>query len=211
MSTYSRQKMSALRVGLTGGIASGKSTVGRMFRELGFTVTDADALVAELYRPGEPGARAVARLFGRKMLEPSGAVDREALGALVFAEPARRRELEQAIHPLVGQRYLEVLERAGDGAVVVFEVPLLAEGRGRGGYDAVVTVEAPRTLRLERAIARGLDRDQAEARMEAQARSAERRKIADFVIENSGDLKALRGQVERIHAQLERQAERVPT
>ena len=200
--------MTALRVGLTGGIASGKSTVGAMLAEMGCVVTDADALVADLYRPGEPGARAVADLFGPKMLTTDGSVDKEALGPAVFADPASRKRLEQAIHPLVGQRYLEILESAGDGAVVVFEVPLLAETGGRGRYDAVVTVEAPADLRLDRAVERGLDRDQAAARMEAQARSEDRRAAADFVIENTGSLDQLRAEVEAVHAGLKRQARR---
>ena len=198
--------MTALRVGLTGGIASGKSTVGGMLAETGCIVTDADALVADLYRPGEPGAEAVAKLFGAEMLNADGSVDKEALGRAVFADPASRKRLEQAIHPLVGQRYLEILESAGDGAVVVFEVPLLAETGGRGRYDAVVTVEAPAELRLDRAVERGLDRDQAEARMEAQARTEDRRAAADHVIENDGSLEELRAQVETVLSALRRQA-----
>ena len=200
--------MTALRVGLTGGIASGKSTVGAMLAEMGCVVTDADALVADLYRPGEPGARAVADLFGPRMLRTDGSVDKEALGPAVFTDPASRKRLEQAIHPLVGQRYLEILDSAGDGAVVVFEVPLLAETGGRGRYDAVVTVEAPAALRLDRAVRRGLDRDQAAARMEAQARSEDRRVAADFVIENTGNLAELRARVEALHSALKRQAQR---
>ena len=200
--------MTALRVGLTGGIASGKSTVGAMLAELGCVVTDADALVADLYRPGQPGAQAVADLFGPGMLKADGSADKDALGRAVFADPASRKRLEQAIHPLVGQRYLEILESAGDGAVFVFEVPLLAETGGRGRYDAVVTVEAPAALRLDRAVRRGLDRDQAAARMEAQARSEDRRAAADFVIENTGNLAELRAHVEDVHSALKRQAQR---
>ncbi len=199
--------MAPLRVGLTGGIASGKSTVGAMLAELGCVVTDADALVADLYGPGERGAAAVAELFGPEMLKPDGSVDKEALGRLVFGDPASRKHLEQAIHPLVGQRYLEVLQAAGDGAVVVFEVPLLAEGGGRGRYDAVVTVEAPEQVRLDRAVERGLDRDQAEARMAAQATSEQRRAAADFVIENTGSLVELRSQVEAVHSTLKGRAQ----
>lgn len=200
--------MTPLQVGLTGGIASGKSTVGAMLAELGCVVTDADALVADLYGPGERGAAAVAELFGANMLRADGSVDKEALGRLVFGDPASRKRLEQAIHPLVGQRYLEVLEAAGGGAVVVFEVPLLAEGGGRGRYDAVVTVEAPEHLRLDRAVERGLDRDQAEARLAAQATTEQRRAAADFVIENTGSLAELRRQVEALHAALKGHASR---
>ncbi len=200
--------MTPLQVGLTGGIASGKSTVGAMLGELGCVVTDADALVADLYGPGERGAAAVAELFGADMLRADGSVDKEALGRFVFADPASRERLEQAIHPLVGQRYLEVLEAAGDGAVVVFEVPLLAEGGSRGRYDAVVTVEAPAQVRLDRAVERGLDREQAEARMAAQATGEQRRAAADFVIENTGSLAELRSRVEAVHAALRGHAQR---
>ncbi len=178
-----------------------------MLAGMGCIVTDADALVVDLYRPGEPGARAVADLFGPQMLKADGSVDKEALGPAVFADPASRKRLEQAIHPLVGQRYLEILESAGDGAVVVFEVPLLAETGGRGRYDAVVTVEAPSQLRLDRAVERGLDRDQAQARMDAQARSGDRRAAADFVIENDGSLEELRARIETVCAALKQQAE----
>ncbi len=194
--------MAPLQVGLTGGIASGKSTVGEMLAELGCIVADTDALVADLYGPGERGAAAVAELFGPEMLKPDGAVDKEALGRLAFGDPASRKRLERAIHPLVGQRCQEVLEAAGDGAIVVFEVPLLAEGGGSGRHDAVVTVEAPKQLRLDRAVERGLDRDQAEARMAAQATSEQRRAAADFVIENDGGLEELRAEAERVFASL---------
>ena len=198
--------MAPLQVGLTGGIASGKSTVGAMLAELGCVVTDADALVADLYRPGQPGARAVADLFGPKMLNTDGSVDKEALGPAVFADPASRKRLEQAIHPLVGQRYVEILRDAGDGALVVFEVPLLAEGGGRGRYDVVVTVEAPEELRLDRAVERGLDRTQARARLAAQATGEQRRAVADFVIENTGGLNELRARVEAVYSCLKQQA-----
>ena len=198
--------MAPLQVGLTGGIASGKSTVGAMLAELGCVVTDADALVADLYRPGQPGARAVADLFGPEMLNADGSVDKEALGPAVFADPASRKRLEQAIHPLVGQRYVEILQDAGDGAVVVFEVPLLAEGGGRGRYDAVVTVEAPEELRLDRAVERGLDRTQARARLAAQATGEQRRAVADFVIENTGGLNELRARVEAVYSSLKQRA-----
>lgn len=198
--------MAPLQVGLTGGIASGKSTVGAMLAELGCVVTDADALVADLYRPGQPGARAVADLFGPEMLNADGSVDKEALGPAVFADPASRKRLEQAIHPLVGQRYVEILRDAGDGAVVVFEVPLLAEGGGRGRYDAVVTVEAPEELRLDRAVERGLDRGQAKARLAAQATGEQRRAVADLVIENTGGLNELRARVEAVYSSLKQRA-----
>ena len=117
--------MSVLRVGLTGGIASGKSTVGRLMQEAGCVVTDADRIVAELYEPGGKGAAAVQELFGNQTLDPRGAVDREAVASLVFSDSDARKKLEAAIHPLVGLRYMEIL--AASEGLVVFEASLLAE------------------------------------------------------------------------------------
>ncbi len=182
--------MSVLRVGLTGGIASGKSTVGKIMAEAGCVVTDADRIVAELYEPGEKGTAAVVELFGDEVLDARGAVDREAVAQVVFGDPEARKRLEQAIHPLVGERYRQILEESE--GVVVFEATLLAETGGHANYEAVVTVEADDALRLERAVERGLERDAAEARMAAQATSAQRRAVADYVIENEGTLDDLR-------------------
>jgi dephospho-CoA kinase len=190
----------ALRVGLTGGIASGKSTVGRLLAEEGFFVTDADRLVAELYRAGEPGAAAVAKLFGADALREDGAVDRERLAQVVFADGAARRKLETAIHPLVAQRFQE---RAGErGGVVVFEATLLVETGGYRGFDVLVTVEADEELRVRRAVARGLAEDEARARLRAQATSEQRVAAADVVIRNEGTLEELRARVEEVAREL---------
>lgn len=194
--------MTALRVGLTGGIASGKSTVARLLREAGCTVVDADALVAELYRPGEPGAEAVRKLFGENVLTPQGGVDHEALAKEVFDDPQARRRLEAAIHPLVGQRFAQ-LSAQSDG-IVVFEATLLVETGGGRRFDVLVTVEADPELRLQRAVERGLDRASAEARLRAQASSAERRAAADIVVENEGSLAELEARVAEVAAELRR-------
>lgn len=194
--------MSVLRVGLTGGIASGKSTVGKLMAQAGCVVTDADRIVAESYEPGGKGTAAVTQLFGKDVLDDRGAVDREKVAALVFDDPGARKQLEGAIHPLVGERYLEIL--AESEGIVVFEATLLAETGGHSRYEVVITVEADPSLRLERAIARGLEREAAEARMAAQATPEQRRAIADYVIENEGSLEELEAATLTVVAALRR-------
>lgn len=185
--------MSRLLVGLTGGMAAGKSTVARLLAEHGCTVVDADRLVAELYRPGEPGARRVAELFGPEVLTAEGAVDHRALAARAFADPDARRRLEQAIHPLVRERFA-ALAAAAEG-IVVLEATLLVEAGWADAFDVVVTVEAPRELRLARAVGRGLPPEEAERRLAAQGDGGARRARADLVVTNDGDAAALREEV----------------
>ncbi len=185
-----------LRIGLTGGIASGKSTVGRLMQDLGCFVTDADRLVAELYQPGEQGAIAIASEFGGDYLDQKGAVDKERLASLVFADADARSRLEQLIHPLVTLRFAQQSLRA-DG-IVVFEATLLVEGGGYRNFDRLVTVEAKPVLRLQRAIERGLSKAEARARMKAQATEEQRVEVADFVIRNEGSLDDLRQETEHI-------------
>ncbi len=192
-------------VALTGGIASGKSTVGRWLRELGCTVADADSLVAELYRPGAVGAAAVRDLFGEGFLDSAGAVLHPKLADLVFNNTAALRRLEAAIHPLVGKAFQDLV--ASSDGIVIFEVPLLAETSGKSRYDAVVTVEADPELRIARAIERGVDPDSARARLEAQADSATRIALADYVLHNEGSLDELRKQVEELVAKLNKRLE----
>lgn len=192
--------MSRFRVGLTGGLASGKSTVARWLAEAGFAVYDADRLVAELYAPFQPGAKAVSVLFGSDFLDPEGAVDKAKLAARVFADPEARKKLEAAIHPLVGARFAE-LAAAAPG-VVVYEATLLAESGHAKNFDLVITVEAPEDLRLARAIARGLDEASARARLKAQGDGAARRAAAGRTIDNSGDVADLRSAVDVLIADL---------
>ncbi len=188
--------MSALRVGLTGGLGSGKSTVARWLAEAGCEVVDADRLVAELYAPGEPGAAAVARLFGREYLDPAGAVDRPRLAARIFANPADRQDLEAAIHPLVRERFARQI--AGIDGIAVLEATLLVEAGYGPDFDLVVSVEADRDLRLDRAVARGLDEREARARLAAQGSGDTRRAGAHLLLDNDGDLAALRSQVDEL-------------
>lgn len=196
-----------LRVGLTGGIASGKSTVAELLRDRGFMVTDADQLVAELYRPGEAGAIAVEQLFGPGYLDSKGGVDHHALAERVFEDSDARRQLEAVIHPLVGRRFTE---RAAKESVAVFEATLLVDTGGYRGFDLLVTVEAEPELRITRAIERGLSEEAARARMAAQASRDQRAAVADFVIDNDGTIEQLEQQVARLAAELEARRSKRP-
>ena len=191
-----------LRVGLTGGLAAGKSTVARLLAEQGLAVFDADRLVAELYGPGQPGAARVRELFGESALGPDGAVDRARLARLVFREPEALRRLEAAIHPLVRDRFEAAAGRIG--GIVVVEATRLVEAGWGDDLDLVVTVEAPAELRLERAVARGMDPEEARRRLAAQGEGEARRRRADRVLVNDGDLAALREEVESLVRDLRR-------
>ncbi|MDH3745632.1 MAG: dephospho-CoA kinase [Acidobacteriota bacterium] len=199
----------AFRVGLTGGIASGKSTVRRLLAAAGFETVDADQLVADLYRPGEAGAAAVKELFGEAYLTDEGAVDHQALAALVFAADDTRKKLEEAIHPLVRRRFAEMATAAAasqPGAVVVLEASLLVEAGYAPDFHLVVTVEARKEVRIARAVARGASESEALSRLEAQGDGELRRSHADRVLRNDGDLGALEGQVDELVDEIRRLA-----
>jgi dephospho-CoA kinase len=198
--------MSPLRVGLTGGLASGKSTVARRLADAGFTVVDADAVVADLYRAGQPGACAVAELFGPDALAPDGAVDKPAVARLVFGDREKLGALERRIHPLVGARFAEIAARTE--GVAVLEATKLVEAGFVPDFDLVVTVEAPVGLRVARARARGLSEQEARARLAAQMPDTERRRVARVVIENDGDLDDLAAKVDRLITRLRAEAGR---
>lgn len=196
--------MSALRVGLTGGLASGKSTVAGWLRDAGFEVIDADRLVAELHQPGGEGAAAVRGLFGPEMLDEQGGVDHAKVATRVFSDPQARAALEAAIHPLVRQRFLERM--ASLAGVVVLEATLLVEAGYGPGFDLIVTVEAPCELRLERAVAKGMNEESVRNRLLAQGDGEGRRKAAHRMIDNSGDAEHLRHQVDELIGELNRLA-----
>ena len=183
------------RVGLTGGIGSGKSEVGRLLATLGAVVVDADEVARAVVAPGTAGLDQVVRAFGPDVLDAAGALDRPGLAALVFADPAARRRLEQITHPLIGAEIVRRAAGLAGDAVLVVEVPLLVEAGLRAGYDAVVLVEAPLPVRLSRLAARGMTREQALERIASQAGDEERRAAADIVVDNSGDLEHLRAAV----------------
>lgn len=193
----------APRIGLTGGIASGKSTVSARFADLGAVVVDADLLARKVVEPGTPGLAAVVAEFGDGVLAADGSLDRPALGALVFASTERRRALEAIIHPLVHAAGAELEAGAGVGTLVVHDIPLLTEGGRAGDFDAVVVVDVAEQVQVERMIRdRGMSADEAAARMAAQATRSERLAIADIVIENSGTLSQLVSRVDEVYAEL---------
>jgi dephospho-CoA kinase len=195
----------ALRVGLTGGLAGGKSTVAAWLREAGFLVVDADELVAELHRPGGAGAAAVRSLFGPQFLTAEGGVDHAKVAARVFSDPEARRALEKAIHPLVRSRFQEIAEKAR--GVVVLDATLLVEAGYAPDFDVVVTVECDAEARLRRAVARGMDEAAARARLLAQGDGEERRHAAHRLLDNCCDLPFLRTQVDELIVELRRLAE----
>ncbi len=228
MSAAADPAAAAFRVGLTGGLASGKSTVADWLRDAGFQVIDADRLVAQLYHPGGAGTAAARRLFGDGVLTPAGGVDHAALAARVFSDPAGRRDLEQAIHPLVRRRFEELAaaaiaeQRPGPAGqpappapptlpIVVLEATLLVEAGYGPGFDLIVTLEGDPEARLRRAVARGgLDEPAARARLAAQGDGARRRQGADRVIDNDGTLADLRRQVDALIADLRHAAASKP-
>jgi len=196
-----------LRVGLTGGIGMGKSEVSRRLAAHGAVLIDADAIAKEVVGPGTPGLDRVLATFGESVRKADGELDRERLGEIVFADKSKLGQLNAIVHPLVGQRMVELEHSAAADAIVVHDVPLLAENDLAGNYDLVVVVDAPATLQLDRLTRlRGMSKEQAEARMGAQASRESRLAIADFVIDNSGSLSELDRQVGDLWAELRRRA-----
>lgn len=187
-------------VGLTGGIASGKSTVTAMFRELGAQVIDADQVARDVVEPGTPGAEEVARRFPG-VVDASGRLDRAELGRRVFADPAERRALEAIVHPRIREevvRRLEALARAGEN-VALYDAALLIENGLQKGMDGVIVVWAPESLQRARLAARdGLDEAAVTARLGAQLPLADKRAQATWVVDNGGSLDETRAQVRRI-------------
>ena len=201
-----------LRVGLTGGIGSGKSEAARRLAEHGAIVIDADVAAREVVAPGSPGLAQIAAAFGEGVLRPDGSLDRERLGQMVFADPGLRATLNAIVHPLV-RTWMEEAERAAvraappPGPVVVHDVPLLAESRGKAGFDVVIVVDVAPELQVERLVRlRGMAADQARARLAAQASREQRLAVADIVIDNSGSLDDLDRRIAAVWADLERRA-----
>lgn len=192
-----------MRVGLTGGIASGKSTVSSILRELGAVVIDADQIAREVVARGTPGLAAVVAAFGPEMLTPEGELDRPRMGALVFGDEAQRRLLEGIVHPLVFERYAELEAAAPSDGIVVHDIPLLVESGRAGEFDAVIVVDAPEELQVERMVRdRGWTEEDARARIAAQATREQRRAVATYLIENTGSREELRRRVTEVFAQL---------
>jgi dephospho-CoA kinase len=190
-----------LRIGLTGGIGSGKSTASALLAERGAVVVDADRIAREVVEPGTPGLAAVADAFGDGVLRPDGSLDRPALAAIVFTDEDARRRLDGIVHPLVRARSAEIVGALAPDAVVVHDVPLLVETGQAGSYDVVLVIEADAETRVARLVQRGLSEDDARARIAAQATDEQRRAVADVVLDNGGTPGELGAQVDRFWAE----------
>ncbi|MBO1754086.1 dephospho-CoA kinase [Allobranchiibius sp. CTAmp26] len=185
-----------LRVGLTGGIGSGKSSVSGLLAERGAVVVDADRVAREVVEPGTPGLAQIEHRFGRAVLASDGSLDRPALGAIVFADPAARRDLEQITHPLIGVRTRELIEQAGPDAIVIHDQPLLVEMGLAPMNHLTVVVGASEQTRVQRVVRdRGMSEQDARARIEAQADDAARHAVADSWIDNDGTQEQLADRV----------------
>ena len=187
------------RVGLTGGIASGKSTVANLFADLGVTIIDTDVIAREVVAPGSPLLPKIAEHFGRGVLAADGSLDRRALRQRVFADPAERQWLEQLTHPEI-RRLTDERSDAAPGSYSIVAIPLLVETGGKDRFDRVLVVDCAPELQIARLQARdGSTRAQAEAALAAQVSRAERLAVANDVIHNDGDIAHLRDQVEKLH------------
>jgi dephospho-CoA kinase len=200
-----------LRVGLTGGIGSGKSEVSRRLAARGAVLVDADVAAREVVEPGTPGLGQIVAVFGPGVVRPDGRLDRERLGEIVFSRDELRAKLNAIVHPLVHERMRQVeqegIRSAGPSAIVVHDVPLLAENGLARGFDMVVVVDAPEDLQVERlAASRGMSPEHARERMAAQASREQRLAVADIVIDNSGTLEDLDRRVGEIWAALRERA-----
>jgi dephospho-CoA kinase len=204
--------VAVLRVGLTGGIGSGKSEVARRLVAHGAVLIDADLAAREVVVPGSGGLKRIVAAFGDDVLGPDGSLDRARLGEIVFKDPELRAQLNAIVHPLVRQWMLaaeRTAVQAADppGPIIVHDVPLLAESRGKGGFDLVIVVDVPPELQIKRLVSqRGMTPDQAGARMNAQASREQRLEVADIVIDNSGSLADLDRRVAALWADLQRRA-----
>ncbi|MFG1944463.1 dephospho-CoA kinase [Nonomuraea sp. NPDC048826] len=198
-----------LKTGLTGGIGSGKSEVSKRLAAKGAVVIDADKIAREVVEPGTPGLARVVATFGDEVLRPDGSLDREKLGSIVFADQEKLAALNAIVHPLVGERVARLQSEAPTGAIVVYDVPLLAENGLAAMYDVVIVVDAADEVRIDRLAAhRGMAEKDAKARIAAQASREDRLAVADIVIPNEGSLDELDTRVEEVWAELLERAAR---
>jgi dephospho-CoA kinase len=192
-----------MRVALTGGIASGKSTVSALLRDLGAVVIDADQLARDVVAPGTSGLAEVVEAFGEEVLADDGSLDRAAVAKLVFADEAARRRLEGIIHPRVFEEFVRLEAEAPEGALVVHDIPLLAESGRTDDFAAVLVVDTPHRTQVERMVRdRGWTEEEAESRIAAQADPEKRLAIATHVIENDGTREELEARVREVYAEL---------
>ena len=195
-----------LLVGLTGGIATGKSTVCAIFTGLGCVLIDADVLAREVVEPGQPAHRAIVEEFGLGVLQPDGALDRKKLGAIVFADPARRKRLEAITHPAIRERFARRLAElvAQDFAgIVIFDAAVMIESGNYKNMDRLVVVATDEATQRRRLVGRdGGPADEVERKIASQMPVAEKAKLADYVIDNSGDRAETEAQTRRVHTAL---------
>jgi dephospho-CoA kinase len=194
-----------LKVGLTGGIASGKSTIVRMLAGLGCITVDADAIVARLYRPGEAGHEAIVRTYGKEILLPDGEIDRKKLADIAFSKPEEAQKLNALIHPIVvaeQARLFREAEERGEDAIYIVEATLLLESGGRQRFDRIVVVDVEPAVQVARAIGRGMTAEEATRRIAHQMPREDRLRQADYVIDNSGDEGAALAEAVRVYGLL---------
>jgi dephospho-CoA kinase len=194
-----------LKVGLTGGIASGKSTIVRMLAALGAITVDADAIVARLYRPGQAGYEAIVRTYGREILLADGEIDRKKLAGIAFSSSQEAQKLNALIHPLViteQARLFHEAEERGEDAIFIVEATLLIESGGRQRFDRIVVVDVDPQTQMARAISRGVAEDEAKRRIANQLSREERLRHADYVIDNNGDEGAALAEAARVYESL---------
>ncbi len=196
--SFQHPQTRALRIGLTGGIGSGKTTVATALKRLGATLADADRIGREVVEAGSEGLYALTERFGEGILLPCGELDRSALAAIIFSDYSARHDVEKILHPLIAARAAQILARAPKNGLAVYDVPLLKEAGLAEQFDAVLVVEAPLNVRLERLEARGITRDDARKRMAAQSGDAERRALAHILIENVGSREEMTALVDTI-------------
>lgn len=191
-----------LIVALTGGIGSGKSTVGELFQQLGAVVVDSDQLAREVVERGSLGFEQIVALFGDEILK-NGEINRSLLAEIIFKDPAKRKNLEQITHPLIRKAFAGVVAKSGDQAIVINQIPLLVESKYEYNFDHVITVSTSEDKRIARLLAKGYTQEQIQNRMKSQVSDADREKIADSIIQNNESENELLPQVEKIWEQLQ--------
>jgi len=191
-----------LIVALTGGIGSGKSTVGELFQQLGAVVVDSDQLAREVVERGSSGFEQIVTLFGDEILK-NGEINRSLLAEIIFKDPAKRKNLEQITHPLIRKAFADIVAKSGDQAIVINQIPLLVESKYEYNFDHVITVSTSEDKRIARLLAKGYTQEQIQNRMKSQVSDADREKIADSIIQNNESEKELLPQVEKIWEQLQ--------
>ena len=191
-----------LIVALTGGIGSGKSTVGELFQQLGAVVVDSDQLAREVVEKGSSGFEQIVTLFGDEILK-NGEIKRSLLAEIIFKDPAKRKNLEQITHPLIRKAFADVVAKSGDQAIVINQIPLLVESKYEYNFDHVITVTTSEDKRIAWLLAKGYTQEQIHNRMKSQVSDADREKIADSIIQNNESEKELLPQVEKIWEQLQ--------